>query len=192
MFSPDGFKPYRKYYDRGDYHWQEYVGGKTRAVVDTVSDYIAAQKPESLLDIGCGDGLYLAKIRERLGEIRVLGIDNNTEAIRWAQTHDVPAQHMNAHECTQLGKFAAVGLFDSLEHMSLPYVLLDQLHTVTDTLFILNPDPNNSGWHFQEWTEPELVAFARKYRWNLVHSQHFRITTHSGKTLLHLKSETQS
>lgn len=48
---------------------------------------IAALQPESILEIGCASGANLARLRERLPQARLFGLDINPEAIRVGRQH---------------------------------------------------------------------------------------------------------
>lgn len=155
-FGDDGARPYRKYAAHGDYHWGMYANSKGfKAGADLVVDIVNNNRHASVLDVGCGDGVYAARIAN------CVGVDNNLTAVKWARKHNVRADHMSAYRIKDLGKFDAVILFDALEHLPFPgRFLAEVLPAVTSQVYILNPGVNHSKWHWTEFEHSDMEAFA--------------------------------
>jgi FkbM family methyltransferase len=194
-FGPDGAWPYMKYAERGAYHWQRYESGKTKEVVDRVVAYVKARGPESVLDVGCGDGLFTVLLG-RAGVPEVIGLDPNATAVALARERGADAVHGTIYQAAALVpkfergvylrknryRFDAVCLFDVFEHLHKQDLAFTILSGLTDTLYVLNPDPDGSRWHVKEFTRDELVAYVTARGWRVVHEARF-----PQKTFLHLE-----
>jgi 2-polyprenyl-6-hydroxyphenyl methylase/3-demethylubiquinone-9 3-methyltransferase len=80
--------------------------------------------PGTMLDVGCGTGLFLATARRR--GWRVTGIDANAEATAWAREHfglEVRTGEFSAFETNGRG-FDAITMWDIIEHSRDPLGLL--------------------------------------------------------------------
>jgi FkbM family methyltransferase len=164
IYAPgfNGYCPYVKYAERGDYHWQQ---RKMDACAAEVAKIVNAGNHDLVLDVGCGDGAFTAKLD------RAVGIDNNKTAVELAVAHGVDARHLSAYRAHKLGQFGAVCMFDVFEHLPKQELLLDRLHRVTKNLYVLNPVPNGSRWHVREFTDAGLVATASVHGWRVA-AQH--------------------
>ncbi|MDP2433135.1 MAG: class I SAM-dependent methyltransferase [Gallionella sp.] len=71
---------YRHLYRRG---WaQGYLETLEHPHREQIVEAVAAFQPESVLEIGCTSGANLARLRERLPQTQLFGLDINPEAIR--------------------------------------------------------------------------------------------------------------
>ena len=180
-FGPDGPLPYPKYADRGDYHWQQYYSGKTKPMVDEVCNYILGQNHKSIIDLGCGDGLYTVK----LGAV---GIDSDQMAIFHAHSHGAECRQLNIFRASSLDQcFDAVCMFDVFEHLHLQERVLQICRKLAPVLYILNPEPIGSRYHTREFTVAQLAEFCTLRCWRVVNTLDFPMTARNHKTLLHLE-----
>lgn len=46
---------------------------------ETILNYVELTEPESILDVGCGEGLVMKKIREKYDDINITGLDISKE-----------------------------------------------------------------------------------------------------------------
>lgn len=163
---------YDKYDKRGDYHWQKYEekGGFYNLVNQVLALTLAAQpRPRSILDVGCGDGLYAYLLKEQ--GIDVLGIDTSLAGILVAEQKNVPCRQMSIYDIAQLGRcFDMATLHDVLEHLPDQERAVQLLGQLTPRLCILNPHPKGSRYHTREFTMDELTAFMAEQGWKLVRS----------------------
>ncbi len=96
-------------------------------------------KNGSVLDVGCGDGLFLKKLRER--NIGGVGLDISAEAVEKCKKNnlntvifDFTRNKLPFHN----NEFATVVTLDVLEHIYHPQQLLQELHRVCDEYLILS------------------------------------------------------
>lgn len=173
--DPSGYKPYTKYEEKKDYHWKEYAEGRSK-FLDELAAYINAQGHQSVLDLGCGDGMVTSLIRN------AFGIDDNLTAINLAKKHKVPCQHLPVQRIKSLGRsWDAVMMMDILEHLPRQAVALRAVAAVTKTLYVLNPEPSGTHWHFREFTGDDAVKFLASHGWRTVHRKSFRVGKNKDK-----------
>ncbi len=161
---------YDKYEKRGDYHWQKYAekGGFYGMVNQVLELTLAATPPPaSILDVGCGDGLYSHLLQQR--GVDVLGIDTSEVGITVAKGKGAPCYCLSVYDVHTLGRRVDMAtLTDVLEHLPDQEKAVRVLGEVTARLCILNPHPKGSRYHTREFTMDELVAFMADQGWKLV------------------------
>ncbi len=65
-------------------------------LAERVCAAMAAERPQTLLDAGCGEGYYLACVGKRLPETERWGVDVSKEAVRFAAVRDRSAHWLTA------------------------------------------------------------------------------------------------
>lgn len=146
---------FKKYEQRGGYHWREYVRGrKYRKHADFVQSWV---KEHNVLDIGAGDGVitYL---------VHAIGIDNELAAVEIAQAVGVDVHLGDAYLLPFAdNSFGAAMMIDVLEHFENPARALEEARRVAPVLYIATPERQNQPvrdkYHVQEWKRDELVEF---------------------------------
>lgn len=53
-------------------------------IAETLRELIASEAPNTMLDVGCGEGYYLAKVLEALPDLEGWGVDISKDAVRYA------------------------------------------------------------------------------------------------------------
>jgi SAM-dependent methyltransferase len=143
-----------KYRQFGAYHWDNFEqGGIYKDHVLKVIDWI---KEKKVLDIGCGDGLITSKIGAK-------GIDTDEEGIRLAQEKGVSCEVLSAYDVK--GKYDAVFLGDTLEHLEYPDQAIEAIGKITDTLYIVVPTESDAD-DFTKWNHTQLRVFMMNHGWN--------------------------
>ena len=161
------FTKYEKY---GPYHWYFYEQGtKYKGHVDRIVEWV---KEKYLLDIGAGDGLISAKLRDAGHE--VTSIDDEPSAVKCAQDRGVNVIQMDArHLLFQPDSFEAVLMIDVLEHFEKPLMALNEAKRVSSgPLYIVTPPKRDDGkltdkFHYVEWTPDELKALVESVGYKL-------------------------
>lgn len=69
--------------------------------LDHVADVTAQEQPEAVVDLGSGPGLLLAKLRQRLGPVRLVAVDLSGACL------DAVADEEVERHCASVGEFAA-------------------------------------------------------------------------------------
>jgi SAM-dependent methyltransferase len=130
--------------------------------------------PGRLLDIGCGDGGFLAFARD--SGWKGVGVDYESRMIAFAQEKGLEAYALDYAQFLKkraAKEFDAVTLFDVLEHVSEPRELLRQIKPVLKRgglLAITFPNDSRPLWfgreqydypphHFTRWTRSSLKSF---------------------------------
>lgn len=97
----------------------------------TLAELFAAADPQSLLDVGCGEGVLIHEWAQQLGDKRVVGIDLEEESIQagWAQRQAPNLEYkiMKAEDLPFAdGEFDVATAIEVLEHVP------DPEHTVAE------------------------------------------------------------
>jgi 2-polyprenyl-3-methyl-5-hydroxy-6-metoxy-1,4-benzoquinol methylase len=101
----------------------------------TLDELWAAAAPESVLDVGCGEGVLTAEWAERLADGRVVGIDLDDPKLRheWAK-RERPNLEFRAEEATSLSfaddEFDLACAIEVLEHVPKPEATLAEMARV--------------------------------------------------------------
>ncbi|CCW35486.1 methylase involved in ubiquinone/menaquinone biosynthesis [Chthonomonas calidirosea] len=128
-------------------------------------------KPGRLLDIGCGSGQFLYKMRQQGWE--VYGVEVNEQAVAVGRAAELDIRHGNLLEAHfEANYFDYIRANHSFEHIVNPHETLEEIHR------ILKPEgklligvPNIAGWNAQLF---------RKYWWYLgvpVHPYSYSVRT---------------
>jgi SAM-dependent methyltransferase len=101
----------------------------------TLDELWETARPESLLDVGCGEGVLTCQWAERLGDRRVVGIDLDDPKLRaeW-EARARPNLEFRAEEATRLSfpddEFDVAAAIEVLEHVPEPEATLSEMARV--------------------------------------------------------------
>ena len=101
----------------------------------TLDELWAKASPETVLDVGCGEGVLTAEWAERLGEGRIVGIDLEDPKLEaeWAKRRR-PNCEFRAEEATSLsfadGEFDMAAAVEVLEHVPDPEATVAEMARV--------------------------------------------------------------
>jgi 2-polyprenyl-3-methyl-5-hydroxy-6-metoxy-1,4-benzoquinol methylase len=110
-----------------------------------LADLFALANPDSVLDVGCGEGVLTERWAERLGSGRVVGLDLEDSGLRAHWSERTPANlEFVAGRATALpfarDEFSLVTAIESLEHMSEPRrALADMARVARDHILVSVP-----------------------------------------------------
>lgn len=185
---PNGFKPFTKYVRKGAYHWAQYDDGKLKPLVDRVVSLIAGldMSNRTGIDLGCGDGLYAAKLKEADSPIDVMAYDRDRTAVKLALEFGVEAEVEHAHNVAPV-KADFLLLADTLEHVPWPMELLKRWQDHVRWLVVVNPRPSKRYGqdHVQEWSPGELVEeISRSTRFRKEFSETVVVSSRNTKDIL--------
>ena len=116
----------------------------------TLEELWAKAEPQSLLDVGCGEGVLTEQWAESLGDARVVGIDLDDSKLRaeWA-TRRRPNLEFRAEEATRLpfadGEFDVATAIEVLEHVPDPDATVAEMARVAGR-WILVSVPREPLW----------------------------------------------
>lgn len=99
-------------------------------------------KDRSILDIGCGDGLFEKLVVDRLPNVRAVGVDFSDEAIALAAVKVPKAEFVVADALVggipfADGSFDTVVALDTLEHLYVPQDLIKEMTRVSKKRLII-------------------------------------------------------
>lgn len=83
---------------------------------------------KSIVDLGCGNGVFLALLKQDIPEMQILGVDSNEDALTFANALGVPTRQMVVSEFLKSDIRAdVIALWGVLEHVKEPLGLLEKL-----------------------------------------------------------------
>lgn len=186
-------------------YWQEeptttWLDGLQRFYVDTIMSIdlmrwvrrLRLAHGETLLDIGCSRGDWLARIR-RLG-LRVQGLEADPRAAAYARSvHGLEVTEADdASWQPEPGSFKAITFFHLLEHVQDPAALLDKIHQALapgGKILLRVPNPKSwqarlLGWRWKGWEIPRhLTLFSPRAMFTLLEHKGFEVDRSSTWTL---------
>ena len=142
--------------------------------------------PESVLDVGCGEGVLTEKWAERLGDGRIVGIDLEDPKLRaeW-QTRRRENLEYRAEEATALsfddGEFDMAAAIEVLEHVPQPERTLGEMARVARRRLLVSVprepiwritnmargayvrDLGNTPGHLNHWSKRSFVSLLSRY-----------------------------
>ena len=142
--------------------------------------------PESLLDVGCGEGVLTAEWAERLGDGRIVGIDLDDPKLRaeW-ERRQRPNLEFRAEEATSLsfadGEFDMATAIEVLEHVPEPEATLAEMARVASRWLLVSVprEPlwrglnmargaywgalGNTPGHVNHWSRRSFVSLLSRY-----------------------------
>jgi SAM-dependent methyltransferase len=142
--------------------------------------------PESVLDVGCGEGVLTAQWAERLGDGRIVGIDLDDAELRaeWAG-RERPNLDFRAEEATSLtfgdDEFDMAAAIEVLEHVPDPERTVDEMARVARRWLLVSVprEPlwrglnmargaywgsiGNTPGHLNHWSKRGFVSLLSRY-----------------------------
>jgi 2-polyprenyl-3-methyl-5-hydroxy-6-metoxy-1,4-benzoquinol methylase len=142
--------------------------------------------PESILDVGCGEGVLTAAWAERLGDGRVVGIDLEDPKLRaeWAE-RTRPNLEFRAEEATSLpfddDEFDMATAIEVLEHVPAPEATVAEMARVARRWLLVSVpreplwrglnvargaylrDLGNTPGHVNHWSKRAFVSLLSRY-----------------------------
>ena len=139
----------------------------------------------SLLEVGCGGGFVLQRLRTRFPHMAFTGGEPSLSALRLAHERlpDAALYHLRAEALPFEAEFDVVGAFDVLEHIENDRLALDQLFRATRPGggMILTVPQHPSLWspfdeyskHHRRYTRRGLEAQVRAAGWDILTTTSF-------------------
>jgi 2-polyprenyl-3-methyl-5-hydroxy-6-metoxy-1,4-benzoquinol methylase len=152
----------------------------------TLDELWSRAAPSSVLDVGCGEGVFTVEWAERLGDGRVVGIDLDDPKLRaeWAK-RERPNLEFRAEEATRLSfaddEFDLAAAIEVLEHVPEPEATLAEMARVArGHLLVSVPreplwrglnmargaywrDLGNTPGHVNHWSKRGFVSLLSRY-----------------------------
>jgi SAM-dependent methyltransferase len=142
--------------------------------------------PDSVLDVGCGEGVLTVEWAERLDGGRVVGIDLEDPKLRaeWSK-RELPNLKFRAEEATRLSfdedEFDMAAAIEVLEHVPEPEATLAEMARVADRWLLVSVpreplwralnvargaylrDLGNTPGHLNHWSKRAFVSLLSRY-----------------------------
>jgi 2-polyprenyl-3-methyl-5-hydroxy-6-metoxy-1,4-benzoquinol methylase len=146
----------------------------------------AKAAPESILDVGCGEGVLTYEWAERLGDRRIVGIDLDDEKLKaeWATRRRPNLEYVTA-DATSLefadGEFDMASAIEVLEHVPEPEQTLAEMARVAKHHLLVSvpreplwrglnmargaylKDLGNTPGHINHWSKRSFVSLLSRY-----------------------------
>jgi 2-polyprenyl-3-methyl-5-hydroxy-6-metoxy-1,4-benzoquinol methylase len=152
----------------------------------TLDDLWAKAAPESILDVGCGEGVLTVEWATRLGDGRVVGIDLDDPKLRaeWAR-RGRPNLEFRAEDATSLSfaddEFDLACAIEVLEHLPEPEATVAEMARVSRRHLLVSVpreplwrglnmargaylrDLGNTPGHLNHWSKQAFVSLLSRY-----------------------------
>jgi 2-polyprenyl-3-methyl-5-hydroxy-6-metoxy-1,4-benzoquinol methylase len=152
----------------------------------TLEELFAQAAPESILDVGCGEGVLTVEWAERLGDGRVVGIDLDDPKLRseW-EKRSRPNLEFRAEEATSLSfeddSFDMASAIEVLEHVPDPEATLAEMARVARRHLLVSVpreplwrglnmargaylrDLGNTPGHVNHWSKRAFISLLSRY-----------------------------
>jgi 2-polyprenyl-3-methyl-5-hydroxy-6-metoxy-1,4-benzoquinol methylase len=152
----------------------------------TLDELFVRAGPQSLLDVGCGEGVLVEKWARRLGDKRVVGIDLDDPALHseWA-TRSAPNLEYRVMKAENLpfadGEFDVATAIEVLEHVPDPEHTVAEMARVAQRWLIVSVpreplwralnmargaylrDLGNTPGHLNHWSKRSFVSLLRRH-----------------------------
>jgi len=131
-------------------------------------DYLELKDGESLLDCGCGMGVFLMMLG-KLRKLRLVGLDGDIARLHWAQREHVPASLLTGNIFDLPiadGSFDKILLSEVLEHLSEDHLGLCEIYRILKPGGILALSVPHA--HYPFWWDPLNAT------WTQIGGQPFR------------------
>ena len=156
---------------------------------DRVTLSFLEERDQSILDLGCGEGITLERMRERMPKRNIIGIDCMRENINICLRHGLPARIGNVYDLEMDDEsIDAVLLMEVIEHLEKPHLALEQIRRIlrprgkviivfpNDRIFKIarvstlkfreaSYDPG----HVKQWTHLEIENLLLQHGFSVVH-----------------------
>ena len=143
--------------EKNDPYSQEFWYAQENWDYDSLARVLSSHfQPSSVLDVGCGSGTILSAFSRSNSNLRLIGIENSTEAIDIAQKRGLEVKQIdvtilsksNIQElCNQLGEFDITLCLEVAEHLPFWYTkkLLQILIGTSHTIIFSAAQPGQGG-----------------------------------------------
>lgn len=156
-----------KFYDDLSQNWDNTRPKYTHEIFKKIASYLVKNNLSSVLDFGCGTGLFAKYVQENYPGIEVEGIDTSSQMIEKARTNCLSCQfYAGDIFSTALHKYDAIVSKDVFNHISdIPKTLsrLNELISPQGLIVIANRERESN-------TEKEITAALKSLR--------FQVTVH--------------
>ena len=157
-----------------------------RGFHESLDELWGIARPESILDVGCGEGVLTVEWAERLGDRRVVGIDLEDPKLRaeWAK-RERPNLEFRAEEATRLSfaddEFELASAIEVLEHVPEPEATVAEMARVASRHLLVSVprEPlwrglnmargaywrslGNTPGHVNHWSKRGFVSLLSRY-----------------------------
>ena len=161
-------QPFDKYKTKGAYHWDWYDDPNYawyKECVDRIVDFCKG----STIDVGCGDGLVMQKIKEN--GYFVHGYENDDTAIKILYEKGLRLSWVDLDEVDDFGgwmgePFEYMACLNTIEHLKTPEVLIKIVEDATKGAIIITDKAteHKGRYHEHEYTKEELLETFAEFK----------------------------
>lgn len=155
-----------KYQKNGAYHYKWYDDPNWvwyKECVDRIVNFCKG----TTIDVGCGDGLVMTKIKHN--GYAVVGLDNNDKALSIAKEKSLSVSKMELDEGNTVqvyGGYDYVCCLNTIEHLSNPISVKSIIEQAKKGAIIITDKATNKPgrYHNHEYTKEELLKVFKEFK----------------------------
>lgn len=84
-----------------------FEGGRQRQYVEWIGGALGQFRPDTILELGCGNGALLKELMTRFPSVKVAGLEPSERGVKWAQQCGLPVHHAYITGEDSVGSFSA-------------------------------------------------------------------------------------
>lgn len=134
-------------------------------LTDEMLKILARHKLKTLVEVGCGDGVYTKEIKKKFKKLKISAFDPAAKAIELAKKQylgiDFFVANIYSRKSLPKKKFDIALIRSTLHHLDRPALAIKNTLTLADSILIIDPNGNN----------PLVKLFEKKSKYHIEHEE---------------------
>lgn len=163
---------YNKYQKHGAYHWKIYKTDKNyQRHVDTIRRFFSTQKPGSLLDVGCGDGLISHVLASLSFDVHGIDVDEIGIGVAKSKSDLARFEIKRLEDITE--NYDYVLLSNVIEHVQDDFGILEKSSLIANngtlvSTILKHPKIRKDPFHVHDYSEKDFIVLTTQVYKNVM------------------------